>query len=202
MCIICYYLIQCSRHSCNFISVDRIESDKFRIGNKYDSDNDFIRAVIKVQQGHEENLSNDKAKAIAPWNLDPESGEDTLNKPISEFEMMKQAQEKANKRKSAVVSPKSAYDPAIKECVGGSAAEVEHVWSMAGHVSTDHCSKMSPLIFELVMYLKYDSRLWGITDVVEANKRRKNESAAAQFRLSIQKKRLDRRRRSCTFGIR
>ena len=73
-----------------------------------------------------ENLSDDEAKAIAPWKLDPESGEDTLNKPISEFKMMKQAQEKANKRKSAVVSPKSAYDPAIKECVGGSAAEACH----------------------------------------------------------------------------
>jgi hypothetical protein len=48
--------------------------------------------------------------------------------------MMKQAQAKANKRKSAVVSPKSAYDLAIKECVGGSAAEaecvcVEHGWT-------------------------------------------------------------------------
>ncbi len=118
MCIICYYLIQCSQHSCNSISVDRIESDKFKIGNKYDSDEDFIQAVIKVQQGYEENLSNDEVKAIAPWKLDPESGEDTLNKPISEFKMMKQAQEKANKRKSAVVSPKFAYGPAIKECVG------------------------------------------------------------------------------------
>ncbi len=71
MCTICYYLIQRSQHSCNSISVDRIESDKFKIGNKYDSDEDFIRAVIKVQQGHEENLSDDEAKAIAPWKLDP-----------------------------------------------------------------------------------------------------------------------------------
>ena len=91
MCIICYYLIQQSQHSCNSISIDRIESNKFKIGNKYDSDKDFIQAVIKVQQGHDENLSDDKAKAIAPWKLDPESGEDTLNKPISEFEMIKQA---------------------------------------------------------------------------------------------------------------
>ncbi len=154
MCIICYYLIQQSHHSCNSISVDRIESDKFKIGNKHGSDVDFIQAVIKVHQGHEENLSDDKAKAIAPWKLDPVSGEDTLDKPISEFKMIKHAQEKANKRKSAVVSPKSAYNPAIKECGGGSAAEAEHVWSMAGHVLTDHRSCKSPLIFELSMYLK------------------------------------------------
>jgi hypothetical protein len=89
VCTISYYLIQQTQHSCNSISVDRIESDKFKIGNKYDSDEDFIRAVIKVQQGHEENLFDDKAKAIAPWKLDPESGEDKFDEPISEFEMIK-----------------------------------------------------------------------------------------------------------------
>ncbi len=150
--------------------------------------------MIKVQQGYEENLSNYKAKAIAPWKLDPESGEDTLDKLIAEFKMIKQDQENANKRKSAVESPKSAYDPAIKECVGGSAAEAERVWSMAGHVLTDHCLSMSPLIFELIMYLKYNSCLWGIADVVEAKKRRKSESVAAQFCLSIQKERLDKKK--------
>ncbi len=108
--------------------------------------------------------------------------------------MIKQAQEKANKRKSAMVSPKSAYDPVIKECVGGSAAEAERVWSMAGHVLTNHCLHMSPLIFELIKHLKYNSCLWRIADVVEANKRRKSESAAAQFCLSIQKERLDKKK--------
>ncbi len=41
-----------------------------------------------------------------------------MAKRISEFEMIKQAQEKANKRKSAVVSPKSTYDPAIRNVWG------------------------------------------------------------------------------------
>ncbi len=54
---------------------------------------------------------------------------------------------------------KSAYDPAIKHCVLGSAAEVERVWSMAGHVLTEHRSSLSPHVFELIMYLKYNSRL-------------------------------------------
>ncbi len=47
--------------------------------------------MIKVQQGHKENLSDEEAKAIAPWKVDPEFGEDLLNKPIFEFEMIKQA---------------------------------------------------------------------------------------------------------------
>ena len=45
-----------------------IESDKLSIGNKYDHNEDFIRAVVKVQQGHEVSLSNDdEAKAIQGW---------------------------------------------------------------------------------------------------------------------------------------
>ena len=86
---------------------------------------------------------------------------------------------------------KSAYDPAIKHCVLGSAAEVERVWSMAGHVLTEHRSSLSPYVFELIMYLKYNSRLWGLQDVVNANVVRKKETAAAQRRDAMEK---DRRR--------
>ncbi len=90
-----------------------------------------------------------------------------------------------------MLSTKSVYDPAIKACVGGSAAEVERVWSMAGHVLTKHRSSMSPLVFEIIMYLKYNSCLWGLADLVEANKRRKQESVVSKNRLSLQKERLE-----------
>jgi hypothetical protein len=84
--------------------------------------------------------------------------------------------------------------------VGGSAAEVECVLSMAGHVLSDHHSCMSPLIFGLIIYLKYDSCLWGTAGVVEATKRRKSESAAAKFCLSIQKERLDKEKEELLSG--
>ena len=96
-----------------------IESDKLSIGNKYDHNEDFIRAVVKVQQGHEVSLSNDdEAKAIAPWKLDPESGQDTLGKPVSEFMLIKQARENENKRKSEVFSPKSSRYELVFERAG------------------------------------------------------------------------------------
>jgi hypothetical protein len=75
--------------------------------------------------------------------------------------------------------------------VGGSAAEAERVWSMAGHVLTQHHSSMSPLVFELFMYLKYNSCLWGFVDVIEANKRRKLDSLVAKNCHSLQKVRLE-----------
>jgi hypothetical protein len=65
------------------ISAGRIESDKFKVGKKYDSDEDFICAVIKDQLGHEESLSDDEATAIVPWKFDPESDQDILEKPLS-----------------------------------------------------------------------------------------------------------------------
>ncbi len=63
---------------------------------------------------------------------------------------------------------KSAYDPAIKHCVLGSAAEVEHVWSMAGHVLTEHHSLLSHYFFNLIMCLKYNCQLWGLQDINQA----------------------------------
>ncbi len=85
---------------------------------------------------------------------------------------------------------KLAYNPVLKHCVLGFAAEAERVWSMAGHVLTDACSSLSPLVFELIMYLKYNACLWTIDDVIEASRRRKNESPAAKKRLALQKKPL------------
>ncbi len=72
-----------------------------------------------------------------------------------------------------MLSPKSKYNGAIKACLGGSAAEAECVRSMARNGLMDNHSNMSPLVLELIMHLKYNSHLWEIADVVEANKRRK-----------------------------
>lgn len=72
----------------------------------------------------------------------------------------------------------------------GSAAAAERVWDMADEVLTEQRSSMSPVVFELIMYLKYNNRLWTKADVVEANRRRQNESPAAKNRLAVQKERL------------
>ena len=84
--------------------------------------------------------------------------------------------------RSMTTAPKSKYIPALKKCVLGSAAEVERLWSMAGKVLTKERSTMSPHVFEIIMYLKYNRDLWDLVDVVEANKRRKNKSTARKAR--------------------
>ncbi len=84
----------------------------------------------------------------------------------------------------------SDYNPAI-ECVLGSAAETERMRSMASCVLAEQHSTLSPLVFELIMYLKYNVRTWGVGDVSKANKSRIKNAEACQKRNEKEKQRLD-----------
>ena len=50
---------------------------------------------------------------------------------------------------------------------------------------TKRRANMQPLMFEMIMYLKFNKRLWGLEEVVEANLRRKNDSRAAKARAEM-----------------
>ncbi len=86
-----FYDYLCSR--LNIIALlffnERIKADKFKVGNKYDTDENFICAVLQL--GQEELLSYDEEAAIASWKLDQESEHDTLDNPMFEFDLLKQA---------------------------------------------------------------------------------------------------------------
>ena len=83
-------------------------------------------------------------------------------------------------------SRRSRYNSGIRGAILASAACVEQFWSEADAVLTKRRSVMSPAVFECIMYLKYNKDLSDLSDVVEANKRRKNSTKAAQRRLSKQ----------------
>ena len=85
----------------------------------------------------------------------------------------------------------SKYDPSVKHVVLGSAAEVERLWSLAGKVLTKERSRTSPLIFECIMYLNYNRDLWGLEDMVEANRRRKSISKKIRAKLVADQERID-----------
>ena len=85
----------------------KIESSKFSVGNSYDSDATFIRAIIKVQQGDEDNLMEDEASVIEQWKLN-EFEEDSSRREkvlldkgtLSQFEAMNQEREQNKRRKT------------------------------------------------------------------------------------------------------
>jgi len=180
-----------------FPFIVRLVPDKIKVGNRFDSDASLVCAIVKVQSNKEVHLTDIEASALKPWklggavNVGDEDEQSNLDEPIlSALEQMN----RDRKRQADIVESdlhKSAYDPAIKHCVLGSAAEVERVWSMAGHVLTEHRSSLSPYVFELIMYLKYNSRLWGLKDMVNANVARKKATEAAQRRDVMEKDRSE-----------
>ena len=56
----------------------------------------------------------------------------------------------------------------------GSAAVVEKLWSKAGCACTSRRLGMSPMVFEMIMFLKENDDLWKLSDVVLADDRRKD----------------------------
>ena len=49
--------------------------------------------------------------------------------------------------------------------IGGSATEVDRLWSEAKFVLTAHRAKMSPIDFEDLMFLKFNQQYWDIFTV-------------------------------------
>jgi hypothetical protein len=94
--IIIYYLSSSSFVVC-LLGNGRINSDKFKVGNRFDTDPNFIRAVIKVQQRKELDLvTMEKARTIEPWKLAQES--EILEEPCSLFEQRIREQEQKMKQ--------------------------------------------------------------------------------------------------------
>ena len=56
---------------------------------------------------------------------------------------------------------------------------------------TKRGSSTSPLTFESILYLNFNSDLWDLNDVIEANNRRKNETNANQARLRETRDRIN-----------
>jgi len=55
----------------------------------YDSNADFINAVIKVQQHNENRLTSNEKLTIKPWKLPSDfDSEEELDEPLEDFESM------------------------------------------------------------------------------------------------------------------
>ncbi len=59
-------------------------------------------------------------------------------------------------------------DDTCLDRVIGSAAEVEHLWSMARYTLTTTRSIMPPIVFEAILFLRMNRVLWDERTVMEA----------------------------------
>lgn len=164
------------------------------MGNRYDACHKFINAVIKVQQGKEVILTPEEAESIEKWKISIHEPDALDVQPqtscLTEFDRLNLERQQNAKVRAQSNIVDSKYDPALKYYVLGSSVEVERVWSMAGHDLTHARSSMSSLVFEQIMYLKYNARLWDLSDVVTANRNRSSETPAAKRRSDIEKAQL------------
>ena len=61
--------------------------------------------------------------------------------------------------------------------VSKSAAEVERLWSVAANILTDNRKNTSPVLFESLIFLRMNSRLWDVHLVKEAFHMMRSEKA-------------------------
>ena len=67
------------------------------------------------------------------------------------------------------------------------AVEVERIWSRARHVLTRERSTMAPIIFEAIMFPRYNRHLWGLDKIIEATKRLKGQRACTTHHVNLRK---------------
>ena len=64
----------------------------------------------------------------------------------------------------------------------GSAAQVEQMWSQAKYILSQQRSRMTPLLFETILYLKINDRFWDMNTVKEAINMAAAEDASERLR--------------------
>jgi hypothetical protein len=69
--------------------------------------------------------------------------------------------------------------------VYGSTAEVERLWSVASYVLTKQRRRMTPQLFESILFLRYNERFWDQTTVAEAMKEDAMEQHTARLERRI-----------------
>ena len=67
----------------------------------------------------------------------------------------------------------------------GSADIADQLWSKGGCARASRRLGMSPMVFEMIVFLKENADLWEIKDVVVADKRRKDVNKDARANKKI-----------------
>lgn len=170
----CFTLAQC-RHKIGLLQVEIREAEDdpdnplhgCTLGNEYlkirshlSVNPVFEAAVLKLQNNNEEQLTRAEKAAVV-----------SLHKCESDTTAGNEEQKLTFKQKLAKRQKLEAPGKYIcADFVLGSVAEVERVWSMAKFIMSDKRNSLKPLMFEALMFLKYNARFWGDQLIAEAMK--------------------------------
>jgi len=153
---------------------------KSKLGQKYISpnanivtDKHFEAGVVKIQRGQSHNLSLIEKNAVA-----------TLLKPsLATVVVEEETQENSFLQRYAKKAKTSCTDDEYINCdfILGSAAEVERLWSTCKYILCENRMRLSPQLFEALVFLKVNSRLWDAQMVSEATYSARINRASARL---------------------
>ena len=122
-------------------------------------DRPFVNAVLKIQRNEHTSLTTTERNTVKKLLMSADVSGD-----CEELEQTAEEQMRKALMRRRVASGE--YENA--NFVLASAAEVERVWSMARYLLTTQRSRMSPKLFECMMFLKYNVGYWSVETVRDA----------------------------------
>ncbi len=154
--------------------------EKCNLGLKYlspknglSTDPDFETAIAKIQSGSELTMTQAEKCACRAFQKDANlESDDELDLTVDSGreDFFLRGFEKAKKQKTKESSGQSDYI----DCnfITGSAAVVKSLWSMYDAFNSKRRRGMSPIMVEMILFLKKNRDLWGIDNIARANQSR------------------------------
>ena len=128
-------------------------------------DPDFVRGVIKMQENNHAQLTSDEKEACSRLLVEQEDG----NQNPQQTSLAERMRERIRKRKAGVLEVNLSSPYKNVDFICGSAAEVERLWSLAKNVLTNSRSRLTPVLFETLLFLKVNEGYWDIHSVQHAH---------------------------------
>ena len=129
-------------------------------------DPDFVEGIIKIQEGKVLELTEaekDACVRVLNHQQDPDMTEATEQGENSSF--ASRFRDKIKKRKAGVLEKTQASPYINVDYICGSAAEVERLWSLCKYILTNTRSRMTPNLFEALVFLKVNHDHWDASSV-------------------------------------
>jgi hypothetical protein len=157
-------------------------------GTQLNPDLPFVMGVIKIQNGHWRNLNNGEKLACATLlkvNVMPAAAPGTPehgidSDAVEDSPMNMRA--RINRQQQQAASGIDQQNPYVNcNFIFGSTAAVERLWSVAKGILTCQRSSMTPMMFETLLFLRTNSRLWDRTLILTAIKRTRSARVAQRL---------------------
>ena len=154
----------------------KLKCNKINPNNDLSADSYFEKGVAKTQQGvvHENQMTVAERNACKTLlkSCESMSDDETLSYNEDVEEDMTRAIANQEKRKAQEFEGQSKHINC--DFMMGSTTIVEQLRSKGGCVHASRRLCMSPMFFEMIVFLKENADRWKINDVVVANERRKD----------------------------